>query len=240
MQFHNKSINAVSYHWDFGNGQTSTEENPDVIYDDFGVYFVTLTATPHEELHYNNPAKTERLALVGSIFREDFSDPSLAENFPPEGWILIDLDGDGHNWFWEDNEAYIADYGYHIISKSWVSATGEVLTPDNWIITPQIDLTERAGAMLEFDVTTLASGAAFKTEHYAVFISTTGTNEEDFEIVYSETISEDHGQMEWQLREIDISGFTGEQIYVAFRHYNSTDLWGVSLANIHIYETAGK
>lgn len=41
----NKSINAVSYHWDFGNGDTSTEAEPEYEYDIHGYYTVTLTIT---------------------------------------------------------------------------------------------------------------------------------------------------------------------------------------------------
>lgn len=42
----NNSVNAVSYHWDFGNGDTSTEVNP--IFNNYkmhGNYTVTLTIT---------------------------------------------------------------------------------------------------------------------------------------------------------------------------------------------------
>ena len=38
-----KSLNAGTWHWDFGNGQTSTLQNPSVTYTDPGFYNVTLT-----------------------------------------------------------------------------------------------------------------------------------------------------------------------------------------------------
>ena len=41
----NNSLNAVSYHWDFGNGDTSTKVNPAYKYDMHGSYTVTLTIT---------------------------------------------------------------------------------------------------------------------------------------------------------------------------------------------------
>lgn len=58
VTFTNKSLNAAGYHWDFGNGQTSTEENPTVIYDTPGLYTVTLTCTPVNEVYYNTLVKT--------------------------------------------------------------------------------------------------------------------------------------------------------------------------------------
>lgn len=44
IYFDNQSINATSYHWDFGDGTTSTLENPNHDYSDAGTYTVRLTA----------------------------------------------------------------------------------------------------------------------------------------------------------------------------------------------------
>ncbi len=41
----NNSKNAVSYLWDFGNGDTSTEANPEYAYDHHGVFDVKLVIT---------------------------------------------------------------------------------------------------------------------------------------------------------------------------------------------------
>jgi DNA-binding beta-propeller fold protein YncE len=54
----NLSINALTYVWDFGDGRTSTEENPVVMYDTPGLYTVTLTCTPQNEVYYNQNEKT--------------------------------------------------------------------------------------------------------------------------------------------------------------------------------------
>lgn len=42
--FNNLSTNATSYTWDFGNGQTSTSDNPSMIYTINGTYNITLIA----------------------------------------------------------------------------------------------------------------------------------------------------------------------------------------------------
>jgi len=59
VTFTNKSLNATSYHWDFGNGQTSTDENPTTHYDTTGLYTVTLTCTATNDVHYNQLIKTK-------------------------------------------------------------------------------------------------------------------------------------------------------------------------------------
>jgi len=45
VNFTNKSQNAESYLWDFGNGVTSTETNPSYNYNETGTYTIQLTAT---------------------------------------------------------------------------------------------------------------------------------------------------------------------------------------------------
>lgn len=45
VSFNNTSVNADSYLWDFGDGNTSTEANPVHTYETDGTYDVTLTAT---------------------------------------------------------------------------------------------------------------------------------------------------------------------------------------------------
>ena len=59
VSFTNSSLNATAYHWDFGNGQTSSEPNPTVHYDTAGFYTVTLTCTPTNDVYYNKLVKTQ-------------------------------------------------------------------------------------------------------------------------------------------------------------------------------------
>ena len=48
--FTNSSTNAISYEWDFGDGNTSTEESPTHVYATPDIYTVTLTATSESGL----------------------------------------------------------------------------------------------------------------------------------------------------------------------------------------------
>lgn len=49
IAFTNSSENAESYFWDFGDGQTSNEENPTHTYEYWGVFNITLTAMAGEK-----------------------------------------------------------------------------------------------------------------------------------------------------------------------------------------------
>ncbi len=235
VSFSNHSLYAESYEWDFGDGETSQEENPVHTYTENGIFDVTLTVTPmaeQEDLHYNNLTDSETLVLVPTIFQEGFDDPGLAENFPPEGWLLIDNDGDSLDWYWDEFEGE-----YYILSQSWSDETGP-LTPDNWIVTPAIDLTDVAsGVSLQFEVTPTADTPEYRTENYSVMVSTTGTDPEDFTEVFSERLQSDMENWVWLLRDVNLSNYAGETIYIAFRHHDSTDLDRIAITNIHVFQS---
>jgi PKD repeat protein len=50
VSFTNMSENAESYNWDFGDGESSTEENPTHTYAEAGTYDVVLTATNSDDV----------------------------------------------------------------------------------------------------------------------------------------------------------------------------------------------
>jgi gliding motility-associated-like protein len=64
VQFINNSTDADSWLWDFGDGSTSTDENPVHIYSSFGEYEVTLTA-------YNAKACSTSVAKGKFIIKVD-------------------------------------------------------------------------------------------------------------------------------------------------------------------------
>lgn len=70
--FTNSSLNATSYAWDFGDGATSTEENPVHTYAEAGTYTVTLNATaPGESDSY---ATEVTVAATPLLLPLDFED----------------------------------------------------------------------------------------------------------------------------------------------------------------------
>lgn len=49
VPLHNTSVQAVKYHWDFGNGQTSALQTPAPAYNAPGTYNITLTASSMDD-----------------------------------------------------------------------------------------------------------------------------------------------------------------------------------------------
>lgn len=62
----NNSVNALTYHWDFGNGDTSSEAQPNYHYNIHGYYTVILTTNDI----YGNTKKASQEILVLCRFAE--------------------------------------------------------------------------------------------------------------------------------------------------------------------------
>ncbi|MFN2394193.1 MAG: choice-of-anchor J domain-containing protein [Bacteroidales bacterium] len=92
------------------------------------------------------------------------------------------------------------------------------------------------GVFLAWNIGSSASTPEFRDEYYSVWISTTGTNPEDFTMVFDETLPTDVDGWAYQPREIDISEYAGEDIYVTFRHHESTDNDRLVLYDVKLYE----
>lgn len=236
VQFTNQSVNALAYSWSFGNGATSTEENPLVIYNDQGDFNVVLTITPqNNDLYYNKTTYTQtlRLLLKETIFIEPF-DGDGTEQWLPTGWLAVDSDGDTYNWYWG-----IRNGNGQMRSQSY--ASGAALTPDNWLITHEIDLTNipaNVDIRLSFNVCPSASTPTYRKEHYGVFIaSPASTSPSAFSNnIWEETLQESFTNWVYQFREIDISAYRGNVIRIGFRHFNVTDMDRIIIDDIEVYK----
>ncbi|NLL27640.1 MAG: T9SS type A sorting domain-containing protein [Bacteroidales bacterium] len=88
VSFTNTSLNATSYQWSFGDGTTSTEENPVHVYTDNRIYDVSLIA-------YNEMCQSEISILIdveSSIMEFEGSSISVYPN-PSNGIVNIEILG---------------------------------------------------------------------------------------------------------------------------------------------------
>lgn len=152
----------------------------------------------------------------------------------PSGWTMIDNDGDGN--VWENAIDLLGEgYGYNgsagcVLSKSYDNNTG-ALTPDNYLITPQITL--GAGATLTFAVT--GQDASWCNEHYSVLVSTTDPSVASFTTVFEETFQDGaKDQATWQIKTVDLSSYAGQTVYIAFRHHDITDMFYIDLDEVNV------
>ncbi len=158
---------------------------------------------------------------------------------PPEGdvfydfedalneWTAIDADGDGYNWELNRNWGN-ADNLYSMISRSRDELLGQPLYPDNYLVCPW----KLNYDYLIFDA--CAKDANYPNEHIGVAVSTTDAVEEDFIDVWEATLTPHKLEGDWITYEVDLREYHGEEIWVAIRHFFSTDQFAVVVDNISL------
>ena len=105
--FRSFSTDAVSYLWDFGDGNTSTEENPDHTYDAGGLYTVQLTTVSSDGLE---ATATDDVSPVFIDFEFTIVDTQVTFNNLTTGAKSLTWNfGDGNSVEWNSEEDPIED-----------------------------------------------------------------------------------------------------------------------------------
>lgn len=172
--------------------------------------------------------------LVGysqqTVFFDDFTD----DTYP--GWIFYDVDDDGFNWG-QINQIPNNDGGFvtppSLISRSWQQVP---LTPDNWAVSPAIDLSDAAGT-ITLNYPTQVAAQSWDEEKYSVYI-TTSSDLADLQAetpIFTTTLGNGAGTNPDETHSHDISSFAGEsEVYVVFRHYDVTDMDFLAIHEVEV------
>ena len=159
------------------------------------------------------------------VFTESFEGTSI-----PAGWTTIDADQDGYGWEHSSVQGDVPGYtgSGAVASYSYDNATYNALTPDNWLITPAISLSGTSSLSFWFVVATSYPG-----DHYGVYVSTTSaTDTSTFTLLYEMTPTSANGA--WTQQTVDLTSYAGNSVYIAFRHFNCTDMLLIALDDITV------
>ncbi len=141
-----------------------------------------------------------------------------------EGWTFIDKDGDGKNWA---VDTYSPNDGTNCI-KSASYESGSAMNPDNWAVSPAIDLSAFGEATFTVYAKNYMSSYA---ETLALYAGTTANPDE-----MTQVKTDFQPGTTWEQFTADISAFAGEpEVYVAVRHYNSYDMFRVYVDTVAVY-----
>ena len=166
-----------------------------------------------------------------------------------EGWTNIDADGDGHLWYHSsESETYHAvlpgdahtGAGY-VGSESFCNYYGPLL-PDNYFVAPAKYAVED-GAKISFWACT--KDDEWADEVFGVAVSTAGnTSAADFTTISqwtmtgkSSKVRPERGRGEqgtWYQYTADLSEYAGQEIYVALRHFDCTDMFILMVDDVEI------
>lgn len=167
-----------------------------------------------------------------TIFFESFEDINSAQ-FPPQNWLNIDADNDGNAWILFDvpPSTEWPEPAYHGLnaaaSYSWFN--GSVLTPDNWLITPAIELT----GICTLSWAVAAQRPNYSQEHYKVYIGDEDGDIDSFtDLLHEETMPAN--DISWYIRSVDLSAYSGQTKRIAFRHTETTDLFAIKIDAVEI------
>ena len=189
------------------------------------VHFTTLSAgaMPTDLAVSDVTAYTAKATWNGSqdSYNLRYRKITFFESFEtfPGNWTIIDSDGDGYTWSQTDlttqfSSSYTAVEGNNVVmSRSWINSTVGAVNPDQWLISPQVEL----GGMLKYFVMDELN----YPETYRIYVSTTGTDISDFEPLTDDLLTPNTNK--WTERTVDLSAYNGVQGYIAFRHYNCYD-----------------
>lgn len=163
----------------------------------------------------------------------------------PSTWQNIDKDGDGYKWWKTKEEPYFESFDkstHHgeqsIHSNSYIKQGGKILEPDNWLILPEQNLSERKTYSLTFDI--VAFDGKYLKDKIGIYISTDGGKSynqlgDDFDLTQSELGNSTDVKDVWQEVEVDLSAYSGKKVSIAIVHHNSRDEYVVVMDCMYMW-----
>lgn len=171
----------------------------------------------------------------------------------PSTWATIDADGDGNTWYSlnpNNNTNNIPGHNSslgHMTSASYNN--GSVLTPDNYLVTPLIKATGNS----TFSFYACAQDNQWAEEHFGVFVSTNSqTNANSFVKIQEWTMSakgsgitsigrngQTRDQGNWYQYTVSLANYANQNIYVAIRHFNCTDMFRLNVDDVELSTSSG-
>ena len=168
----------------------------------------------------------------GTTFMYDFENSSL------DGLTLIDADGDGYNWMLAST-GMGTGYGHNgsvdmVLSQSYNNTVG-ALFPDNYLVFPIADIVNGS----TFSFYACGQDASWAGEHFGVAVSTDGTNfttiqEWNMTAKGTKAVRDGRDQGNWYNYSVDLSDYAGEQIYIAIRHFNISDMFYLDVDDVEL------
>lgn len=163
----------------------------------------------------------------------------------PSTWQNIDKDGDGYKWWKTREEPYFESFDkstHHgeqsIHSNSYIKQGQKILEPDNWLILPEQNLSEKKIYSLTFDI--VAFDGKYLKDKIGIYISTDGGKSytqlgDDFDLTQSELGNSTDVKDVWQEVEVDLSAYSGKKVSIAIVHHNSRDEYVVVMDCMYMW-----
>ena len=186
------------------------------------LYFVRSYLKSGSQVKYGDMRSFTTLGQLAYAlpYAERFRD----EVFPPLYWSQIDADGDGYMW-----EAYARYPGALSLSYD-----DDALDPNNFMVSPKIEVT---GSKVQLRWSVGVINKSYYEEHYKVMVAETPFTAENYAghgtQVFEETLVAE-GYRNLLPREVDLSAYSGKDVYVAWVHCDSYDNEGMYFTDVEV------
>nr|MCR4737768.1 choice-of-anchor J domain-containing protein [Bacteroidales bacterium] len=161
------------------------------------------------------------------LFHESFDSGVL-----PTGWTIVDANNDGYNWdasfrYQQNPSAAHSGDGMIASMSSYVYGVGTI-TPDNWLISPAINIPD--GAVLTFWIKGQES-SSYYAENYSVYVASSNNVTE---LEATTPLLTKSAFNDWEEQVVDLSSFAGQTVYIAFRHLGATNIYWLGLDDVEV------
>lgn len=149
--------------------------------------------------------------------------------FCPNGWTQLNIDDDNNMWF-----GYLSGGSAYTGTKCAASASrmnNTALNPDNWLISPKIHIPNiESYQNLNLSYWITAQDSILSQENYSVLVSTTNTDLASFTPLFTETLNNNN----WTNIVLSLNPYSNQNIYLAFRHFDTTNMSYLKLDDVKI------
>ncbi|MBQ9587651.1 MAG: choice-of-anchor J domain-containing protein [Bacteroidales bacterium] len=221
----------ATYSWTFQNGTPATAmgQSASTTWNAGGTYLVTVTAT----------LGTQTVSASMTVNVADCPVNQLPFSFgaeasdPLECMSTHDADADGYGWVLLSNmisgdaiSSYVHSGSDALASASYINNVG-ALTPDNWVVLPKVHIPTGGATITWWDK---GLDANYANEYYSVMISSATGATTDFTTELWSGITTDS----WRQCTASIENFDNQDVYIAFRHHNVSDMYWLLIDDISI------
>ena len=173
---------------------------------------------------YNAPFYNTGTDGYAFDFENDYVEGRLVD------WTTIDADGDTHEWLLSPVGEGFGRNGSNgvMMSYSYSNYSG-VLHPDNYLVSPKLSITANNHYVTFYGS---ALDESYPAEHFGLAVSTTTPTAAAFTMLNEWTMTAKQGN--WHEYTVDLNAYVGQEVYIAIRHFNSSDVYALCIDDIFV------
>ena len=185
------------------------------------------------------------------LFEDDFESYTATDNVGedtdiPGTYMSYDVDGDAYNWGLSNPANFtqtVGDLysGNFIMSASYITegAGGNggqgAISPDNILVLPMLSIPSAATSIELSYLVGSATDPDYYSETYSVQV--TATSDQATILAATPILDTTLAFQGVEVITLNLDAYVGQDVYISFRHYDTSDEWLIGLDNIKVQYT---